>query len=103
MKYSSAWNHGLDHRTLTIARNEFLCILGSSGCGKNTLLMIVAGRMRQSRDEELLNGKPINAPGLDRGIVFQDPALFAWLLLMGGWKKPAARDRRSVEFLTMKS
>ena len=96
------WNHALDHLTLTIERNEFLCILGPSGCGKSTLLKIVAGLMRQSNGEVLLNGKPIKGPGLDRGVVFQDPALFAWLtvlrnvefgLLMGGWKKPAARDR----------
>jgi NitT/TauT family transport system ATP-binding protein len=96
------WNHALDHLTLTIARNEFLCILGPSGCGKSTLLKIVAGLMRQSSGDVLLNGKPIKGPGLDRGIVFQEPALFAWLtalrnvefgLLMGGWKKPAARDR----------
>ena len=89
------WNHALDHLTLTIERNEFLCILGPSGCGKSTLLKIVAGLMRQSNGEVLLNGKPIKGPGLDRGVVFQDPALFAWLtvlrnvefgLLMGGWK-----------------
>jgi NitT/TauT family transport system ATP-binding protein len=60
-------------------RNEFLCILGPSGCGKSTLLKIVAGLMRQSSGDVLLNGKPIKGPGLDRGIVFQDPALFAWL------------------------
>ncbi len=102
MKYSSAWNRGLDHPTLPIARKKFLRILGPSGCGKNTLLKIVAGLMRQNSGEVQLNGKPIKAPGLDRGIVFQDPVLFAWLktlrnvefcLLMGGWKKPAARDR----------
>ncbi|MGA9013289.1 MAG: ATP-binding cassette domain-containing protein [Acetobacteraceae bacterium] len=73
------WNHALDHLTLTIERNEFLCILGPSGCGKSTLLKIVAGLMRQSSGDVLLNGKPIKGPGLDRGIVFQDPALFAWL------------------------
>jgi sulfonate transport system ATP-binding protein len=96
------WNHALDHLTLTIRRNEFLCILGPSGCGKSTFLKIVAGLMHPSSGRVLLNGKPIKGPGLDRGIVFQDPALFAWLtviknvefgLLMGGWKKAAARDR----------
>jgi NitT/TauT family transport system ATP-binding protein len=96
------WNHALDHLTLTIKRNEFLCLLGPSGCGKSTFLRIIAGLMRQSSGDVLLNGKPIKGPGLDRGIVFQDPALFSWLtvlrnvefgLSMGGWKKAAARDR----------
>ena len=98
----SGWNHALDHLNLTIRHNEFLCILGPSGCGKSTFLKIVAGLVRPTSGEVLLNGKPIHGPGLDRGVVFQDPALFAWLtvvrnvefgLTMGGWKKQAARDR----------
>ncbi len=96
------WNHALDHLNLTVERNEFLCILGPSGCGKSTFLKIVAGLMHPSSGQVLLNGKAIKGPGLDRGMVFQDPALFAWLtvirnvefgLIMGGWKKPAARER----------
>ena len=67
------WNHALDHLKLTVQRNEFLCILGPSGCGKSTFLKIVAGLMHPSSGEVLLNGKPIKGPGLDRGIVFQDP------------------------------
>jgi NitT/TauT family transport system ATP-binding protein len=98
----AGWNHALDHLNLTVRRNEFLCILGPSGCGKSTFLKIVAGLMHPSSGEVLLNGKPIKGPGLDRGMVFQDPALFAWLtvvrnvefgLIMGGWKKAAARER----------
>jgi ABC-type nitrate/sulfonate/bicarbonate transport system ATPase subunit len=98
----NGWNHALDRLTLTVQRNEFLCILGPSGCGKSTFLKIIAGLTRPSSGTVLLNGKPIKAPGPDRGIVFQEPALFAWLtvvrnvefgLLMGGWKKPAARAR----------
>jgi NitT/TauT family transport system ATP-binding protein len=98
----SGWNHALDQLTLTIWQNEFLCILGPSGCGKSTFLKIIAGLTKPSSGTVLLNGKPIKGPGLDRGIVFQDPALFAWLtvlrnvefgLTMGGWKKQAARDR----------
>jgi NitT/TauT family transport system ATP-binding protein len=96
------WNHALDHLNLSVRRNEFLCILGPSGCGKSTFLKIVAGLMRPSSGEVLLNGRPIKGPGLDRGIVFQEPALFAWLtvvrnvefgLIMGGWNKQAARER----------
>jgi ABC-type nitrate/sulfonate/bicarbonate transport system ATPase subunit len=98
----TGWNHALDHLNLTVARNELLCILGPSGCGKSTLLRIVAGLTRPTSGEVLLNGRTIEGPGLDRGVVFQEPALFAWLtvvrnvefgLIMSGWKKPAARER----------
>jgi NitT/TauT family transport system ATP-binding protein len=98
----SGWNHALDQLTPTIWRNEFLWILGPSGCDKITFLKIIAGLTKPSSGTALLGGKPIRGPGLDRGIVFQDPALFAWLtvlrnvefgLIMGGWKKQAARDR----------
>ena len=96
------WNHALDHLSLSIGHNEFLCILGPSGCGKSTFLKIVAGLIRPSTGSVLLNDKVIKGPGLDRGVVFQEPALFAWLtvlrnvefgLLMSGWKRAAARDR----------
>jgi NitT/TauT family transport system ATP-binding protein len=98
----TGWNHALDHFSLTVPRNELLCILGPSGCGKSTFLRIVAGLTKPSSGMVRLNGKPITGPGLDRGIVFQEPALFAWLtvvrnvefgLVMSGWKKPAARER----------
>ena len=101
-KGQTGWNHALDHLNLTVPRNELLCLLGPSGCGKSTFLRIVAGLTRPTSGEVLLNGRPITGPGLDRGIVFQDPALFAWLtvvrnvefgLNMSGWKKPAARER----------
>jgi NitT/TauT family transport system ATP-binding protein len=101
-KGQTGWNHALDHFNLTVPRDELLCILGPSGCGKSTFLRIVAGLTQPTSGKVLLNGKPIKGPGLDRGIVFQDPALFAWLtvvrnvefgLLMSGWKKPAARER----------
>jgi ABC-type nitrate/sulfonate/bicarbonate transport system ATPase subunit len=98
----TGWNHALDHFNLTVPRDELLCILGPSGCGKSTFLRIVAGLTRPTSGTVLLNGQKIKGPGLDRGMVFQDPALFAWLtvvrnvefgLLMSGWKKPAARER----------
>jgi ABC-type nitrate/sulfonate/bicarbonate transport system ATPase subunit len=96
------WNHMLDHLSLSIRHNEFLCILGPTGCGKSTYLTIIAGLIRPSAGLVRLNDKPIKGPGLDRGVVFQDPALFAWLtvlrnvefgLLMNGSKRHAARDR----------
>lgn len=73
------WVHALQGFEIDIRRNEFLCILGPSGCGKSSFLRIVTGLMKPLEGEILLNGRRIDGPGLDRGIVFQDPALFPWL------------------------
>jgi ABC-type nitrate/sulfonate/bicarbonate transport system ATPase subunit len=64
---------------LTVAENDFITILGPSGCGKSTLLRIVAGLDRQTAGEVLLDGKRIEGPGADRGMVFQSYTLFPWL------------------------
>jgi len=58
---------------------EFLCIVGPSGCGKSTLVRILAGLESQSSGEVLLDGKPVQGPGRDRGMVFQGYTLFPWL------------------------
>jgi NitT/TauT family transport system ATP-binding protein len=64
---------------LDVAENDFLTILGPSGCGKSTLLRIVAGLDRPSAGDVLLDGRRIEAPGADRGMVFQSYTLFPWL------------------------
>ena len=64
---------------LTLAENDFLTILGPSGCGKSTLLRIVAGLDRPTTGRVLLDGRAIDAPGADRGVVFQSYTLFPWL------------------------
>ncbi len=64
---------------LTINKGEFVCLIGASGCGKSTLLRIVAGFETPSAGTVEMYGSPITAPGPDRGMVFQDFALFPWL------------------------
>ena len=64
---------------LDVAENDFITILGPSGCGKSTLLRIVAGLDHQTAGEVMLEGRRIDGPGADRGMVFQSYTLFPWL------------------------
>jgi ABC-type nitrate/sulfonate/bicarbonate transport system ATPase subunit len=69
----------LEATDLDVAENDFITILGPSGCGKSTLLRIVAGLDRPSAGEVQLDGRRIEEPGADRGMVFQSYTLFPWL------------------------
>jgi NitT/TauT family transport system ATP-binding protein len=62
-----------------VHRREFVCVIGASGCGKSTLIRTLAGLEKQSEGQVLLDGKPVEGPGRDRGMVFQGYSLFPWL------------------------
>jgi NitT/TauT family transport system ATP-binding protein len=70
--------------SLDIQAGEFFCLLGTSGCGKTTVLNMVAGFEPVSAGDIRLAGKPIAGPAADRGVVFQgDDSLYGWLTAMG--------------------
>jgi NitT/TauT family transport system ATP-binding protein len=64
---------------LSVSEGEFVSIVGPSGCGKSTLLYMLGGFVPPSSGRLLADGQPIVGPGIDRGIVFQEYALFPWL------------------------
>jgi NitT/TauT family transport system ATP-binding protein len=68
----------LDDVSFSVKPGEFLVVVGPSGCGKSTLLDLLAGLTQPSSGRILLDGKPITGPGMDRGVVFQQYALFPW-------------------------
>jgi len=71
--------HALDGVSAEVFDNEFLAILGPVGCGKTTLLRIVAGLLRPTEGRVLCDGRPVSGPGPDRGYVFQEEAIFPWM------------------------
>ncbi|WP_174804406.1 ABC transporter ATP-binding protein [Martelella limonii] len=68
--------------TLDIADGEIVTVVGPSGCGKSTAMNIVAGLAGVTSGECLVNGKVVNGPGPDRGVIFQQYALFPWLTVI---------------------
>src|SRR5205809_4047861 len=93
----------LDRVSLNVAEGEFLCLVGASGCGKTTLLNIIAGLEKPDSGTVLADGKPVAGPGRDRLVMFQESALFPWLdvfgnVLFGLKLKPnlTKKDRRDV-------
>ncbi|MEO7243947.1 MAG: ABC transporter ATP-binding protein [Rubrivivax sp.] len=76
---------------LDCAENEFVCLLGRSGCGKTTLLNIIAGLVPPSEGEVRVDGEQVIGPGRGKGMVFQQNALFPWLSARGNIEFGAQR------------
>ena len=94
---------------LDIHDNEFICVVGPSGCGKSTLLNIIAGLLEPTEGKVYCNGKEVTGTGTERGVVFQQYALFPWLtvkknvmfaLEMRGVKGKEAEDE-AMKYLEM--
>lgn len=77
----------LDNVSLDIADNEFVTVVGPSGCGKSTLMNLLAGLDQPTSGKAVVDGKVVTGPGPDRGVIFQQYALFPWLTV-----------RKNVEF-----
>ena len=85
--------------SLKIKHNEFVALIGPSGCGKSTILNLAAGFLEPTEGQILLDGKPVKSPGKDRGVIFQQYAIFPFLTVQEniefGLKLAANRVHRS--------
>jgi NitT/TauT family transport system ATP-binding protein len=92
----------VDHVSFDVAAGEFVCLLGPSGSGKTSILNVLAGLDQPTSGQALIDGRPIDGPGPDRAVLFQEPALFPWLsvaanvelaLKLVGVPEPERRER----------
>jgi len=79
---------------LQVRQGEFLCIVGPSGCGKTTLLNVVAGLLKYEIGSMRLAGQPVNGPGVDRAMVFQQASLLPWRTVRGNVRYGMQMQRR---------
>ncbi len=99
----------LDNINISVENGEFVCLVGPSGCGKSTTLNLVAGFLRPSGGKILVHDREIRGHGMDRGIVFQEYALFPWRTAVQNvefgleMKKvpPGQRRERAMQYLGM--
>jgi nitrate/nitrite transport system ATP-binding protein len=100
-----------DNVNIGIKKGEFVCIIGHSGCGKSTIMNVLAGLDEPTSGSVIMDGKEISGPSLDRGVVFQNYSLLPWLTTLQNvsfgvaarnpsWTK-AKVDAHSTHFLNM--
>ncbi|UYM04964.1 ABC transporter ATP-binding protein [Solicola gregarius] len=81
--YSGEATTAVGDVTFDVGEGEFVSLIGPSGCGKTTVLNVVAGFIQATDGTVEMAGKPVTAPGPERGVVFQDFALFPWMTAEG--------------------
>ncbi|MBC8740330.1 ABC transporter ATP-binding protein [Paraburkholderia sp. UCT31] len=104
-----------DNVSFDIERGEFICVIGHSGCGKSTILNVLAGLEEPSSGTVIMNNREVRGPGLDRGVVFQGHALMPWLTVEANiafavrsrcpdWSRSqiAAHGRRFIDMVGLK-
>ena len=99
----------LNNISTTVEPGEFVCLVGPSGCGKSTTLNLVAGFLRPTSGQILVDGRLVRGHGMDRGVVFQEYALFPWRTAIQNvefgleMKRVGAAERReqAMHFLQM--
>ena len=81
--------HALKQVDLTMKSGEFVSLVGASGCGKSTMLRLIAGLIPPTTGKLTVNDKEITQPDPERGMVFQRPTLFPWLTMEKNLLQPA--------------